>query len=77
MLDYLNEQLAPSVFPKENGGRVCPKCEQEALSIRLGKFGAFVGCSKYPECTYTRSLVAGEDEMSGETNSALAPTRVK
>jgi DNA topoisomerase-1 len=33
----------------------CPKCNQ-ALSIRLGKRGRFIGCTGYPECDYTRSL---------------------
>ena len=63
VLDYLNEALAASVFPSEEGkdGRQCPKCETGRLSIRLGKFGAFVGCAKYPECKFTRSLIAGED----------------
>ena len=63
VLDYLNEALATSVFPSEEGkdGRQCPKCETGRLSIRLGKFGAFVGCAKYPECKFTRSLIAGED----------------
>ncbi len=63
VLDYLNEALASSVFPSENGrdGRSCPKCEKGRLSIRLGRFGAFVGCGNYPECKFTRSLIAGED----------------
>ena len=63
VLDYLNEALATSVFPSEEGkdGRQCPKCGTGMMSIRLGKFGAFVGCAKYPECKFTRSLIAGEE----------------
>ena len=59
VLDALNEELAPLVFPpKEDGSdpRVCPRCGSGRLSLKLGKFGAFVGCSNYPECGYTRQL---------------------
>ena len=51
VLDALNEELAPLVFPvREDGSnpRICPKCGTGNLSLKLGKFGAFVGCSNYP-----------------------------
>ncbi|WP_137931001.1 type I DNA topoisomerase [Mesorhizobium comanense] len=59
VLDALNEELAPLVFPvREDGSnpRICPKCGTGNLSLKLGKFGAFVGCSNYPECSFTRQL---------------------
>src|SRR5690606_37237285 len=59
VLDALNEQLAPLVFPAREDGsdpRSCPKCGNGQLSLKLGKYGAFVGCSNYPECGYTRQL---------------------
>jgi len=59
VLDALNEELAPLVFPAREDGsnpRICPKCGNGNLSLKLGKFGAFVGCSNYPECSYTRQL---------------------
>jgi DNA topoisomerase-1 len=59
VLDALNEELAPLIFPaKEDGSnpRACPKCGNGNLSLKLGKFGAFVGCSNYPDCNYTRQL---------------------
>jgi len=59
VLDSLNELLGPHVFPpKEDGGdpRLCPSCNSGQLSLKIGKFGAFVGCSNYPECRYTRTL---------------------
>jgi DNA topoisomerase I len=59
VLEALNEELAPLIFPpKEDGSnpRACPKCGTGNLSLKLGKFGAFVGCSNYPECNYTRQL---------------------
>ena len=61
VLDALNEELAPLVFPKREDGsdpRICQVCGTGKLSLKLGKFGAFVGCSNYPECNYTRQLSA-------------------
>ncbi len=65
VLDSLNELLGPHIFPaKEDGGdpRACPSCANGRLSLKLGKFGAFIGCSNYPECKYTRTLSAPDGE---------------
>ncbi|KAB0681843.1 type I DNA topoisomerase [Aureimonas leprariae] len=59
VLDALNDDLGPLVFPAKEDGtdpRLCPRCNAGQLSLKLGKFGAFVGCSNYPECNYTRQL---------------------
>jgi DNA topoisomerase-1 len=59
VLDSLNELLGPHIFPaKEDGSdpRLCPACSAGQLSLKVGKFGAFIGCSNYPECRYTRTL---------------------
>ncbi|WP_312794333.1 type I DNA topoisomerase, partial [Tianweitania sp.] len=73
VLDALNEDLAPLAFPDRGDGtdpRSCPKCGNGQLSLKLGKFGAFVGCSNYPECSFTRQLGdAGNDNGSGESES--------
>ena len=71
VLDALNELLADHVFPiPEDGGdrRKCNSCENGKLSLKLGKFGAFIGCSNYPECRYTRQLSGeenGQDQNDG------------
>lgn len=59
VLDALNEVLAPLVFPKrddDSDPRICQVCGTGNLSLKLGKYGAFVGCSNYPECNFTRQL---------------------
>ncbi len=59
VLDSLNELLGPHIFPaKEDGSnpRACPSCGNGQLSLKLGKFGAFIGCSNYPDCKFTRTL---------------------
>lgn len=59
VLDSLNELLGPHVFPQREDGadpRACPACASGQLSLKVGKFGAFIGCSNYPECRFTRTL---------------------
>src|SRR5271165_3689467 len=73
VLDALNDLLGPHVFPARGDGvdpRLCPVCGKGQLSLKLGKFGAFIGCSNYPECRFTRVLAptgaeSGEGERPG------------
>ncbi len=72
VIEALNELLAPHLFPpREDGGdpRVCPVCGTGQLSLKLGRFGAFVGCSNYPECRYTRRL--GEPDAAAQDEAEL------
>ncbi len=68
VIEALNQLLADHLFPaRADGGdpRECPACKAGKLSLKLGKFGAFIGCSNYPECRYTRQLgVNGEEAAS-------------
>ena len=64
MLDALDEMLGPHIYPpRADGGdvRQCPTCGTGRLNLKAGKFGAFVGCSNYPECRYTRPLAADSE----------------
>ncbi len=77
VLDALNEALAPLVFPKREDGsdpRICQVCGTGQLSLKLGKYGAFVGCSNYPECNYTRQLSSegGAEAEAGGGNEPKA-----
>ncbi len=59
VLDALNELLADHIFPpKEDGSdpRLCPTCKKGRLSLKMGRYGAFIGCSDYPECRHTHQL---------------------
>ncbi|MFT6071947.1 MAG: DNA topoisomerase-1 [Alphaproteobacteria bacterium] len=68
VIDRLNEVLHDRVFPPredKSEPRSCPACKEGTLSIRLSKFGAFVGCSRHPDCAFTRSLTAtGTDDIA-------------
>ncbi|MFN3854033.1 MAG: type I DNA topoisomerase [Phreatobacter sp.] len=75
VLAALNESLGPHIFPERADGanpRGCPSCGNGTLSLKLGKFGAFIGCSNYPECRYTRQLAAPADGH-GEGPADAAP----
>ncbi|TNF64485.1 MAG: DNA topoisomerase I, partial [Rhodobacteraceae bacterium] len=58
VLDKINEVLEPHLFPPTADGsdpRACPNCGAGRLSMRTARSGgAFIGCSNYPECRYTR-----------------------
>src|SRR5579862_1597301 len=59
VLEALDQALGPHFFPDDASGkdpRLCPACGKGRLSLKLGKFGAFIGCSNYPECRMTRPL---------------------
>ncbi|HYG47665.1 MAG TPA: type I DNA topoisomerase [Allosphingosinicella sp.] len=61
----LDDFLSPWLFPdKGDGGdaRLCPACGEGRLSLRGGRFGAFVACSNYPECKFTRRFGQGGEE---------------
>ena len=70
VLDELDALLGPHFFRDTGNGndpRKCPTCADGRLNLKLGKFGAFIGCSNYPDCRFTRPLEVsnGSDEASG------------
>ena len=76
VLDALNDLLGPHIFPEPEGGgdpRACPSCAAGRLSLKVGKFGAFIGCSNYPECRFTRQLAETGDKAP-QTEAKLLGT---
>ena len=78
VLEELNTALGPAIFPEREDGsdpRVCHTCGTGRLSLKAGKFGAFIGCSNYPECRYTRQLgvAEGEEPVSGDRELGIDP----
>ncbi|PLX36822.1 MAG: type I DNA topoisomerase [Hyphomicrobiales bacterium] len=75
VLEALNEVLGPHIFPPREDSsdpRSCPSCSEGRLSLKVGRYGAFVGCSNYPECRYTRQLAQANGE-NGEDKAAEGP----
>lgn len=76
VIEKIDEVLSYHLFPPREDGsdpRVCPECGQGRLSIKLGKFGAFIGCSNYPECKYTKPLTDLKEEEMNDTPKAANP----
>lgn len=75
VIDYLDEELGPHFLPPHKDGsdpRKCQTCGDGRLGLKLGKYGAFIGCSNYPECKYTRPLVVpDEDAEENKTTASL------
>jgi DNA topoisomerase-1 len=68
VLEALNEALGPHIFPDKGDGtdpRACPTCGTGRLALKTGRYGAFIGCSNYPECRFTRPIAATEGEENG------------
>ena len=80
ILDALNESLGAHIFPDKGDGsdpRECPLCHQGQLSLKTSRFGAFIGCSRYPDCKYTRPVASPSAEdgsaESGDRELGMDP----
>jgi len=74
ILDTLDAVLSPYIFGRgeeAEKARTCPACGSGRLSLKTGKFGAFLGCSNYPDCTYTKQLVAGGDAAENPSDTFI------
>ncbi|WP_343079782.1 type I DNA topoisomerase [Ostreiculturibacter nitratireducens] len=72
VIEKIDEFLAPHLYPPRPDGndpRACPVCGSGRLNLKTARSGgAFIGCSNYPECRYTRPLSApGGDEGAALT----------
>ena len=80
VIDVLDEELGPHFFPARADGtdpRLCPRCGEGRLGLRLSRGGAFFGCSAYPECKFTRPISApdgdGNGDAGGERDLGMDP----
>ncbi len=75
VIDRLDEALGPHFFPPQPDGkdpRLCSVCGNGRLGLKLGKFGAFVGCSNYPTCKNTQPLAVSNGD-NGDKPAPMAP----
>ncbi|MEZ5757264.1 MAG: type I DNA topoisomerase [Emcibacteraceae bacterium] len=79
VLDVITDALAPFIFPAREDGsdpRICPKCKEGRLSVKTGKFGAFIGCENYPTCDFTRQIQNNDEaivEEDGQKTLGIDP----
>jgi len=79
VIDALNETMGAHIFPARGDGadpRGCPTCGNGRLSLKLGKFGAFIGCSNYPECRFTRQLGAPNADGDAAAEGGTPGTQI-
>ena len=72
VLETVAKSLEKSLFPTPES-RVCPECKTGTLSLRVGRFGAFIGCSNYPNCKYTKQFATIEADRD-ENGNPIEPT---
>src|SRR6056297_1113080 len=68
VLDVLDDALAPTLYPPREDGkdpRECQLCGEGNLHLKTSRTGGFVGCSRYPECRYTRPI-GGDANDAGD-----------
>ncbi len=62
----ITDSLAYHYFGEGAEARKCPVCTKGELSLRMGKFGAFIACSAYPDCKFTKQI---GDNLTSEENT--------
>ena len=79
ILEALESELTELFFPNDtsddNGqpNRKCPTCSNGKLGLELGKYGAFIGCSNYPECKFTKQIANHQNNDGNITNDNFMP----
>ena len=91
VLEMLDNALEPFLFPaskdantpkdasEKKDPRICPSCGKGKLSLKLGRYGAYVSCSSYPECSYTRDVsgsAVGDDANTDAAGSTELPREI-
>ena len=77
VLDALNDLLGPHIFPPQEGQddpRKCPACDDGRMSLKIGRFGAFIGCENYPDCKFTRQLTKTDGDGPGHVEAQVLGT---
>jgi DNA topoisomerase-1 len=76
VIDALDEYLGPMLFENNDEARKCPSCDDGRLGLKTSRYGAFVGCSNYPECGYTRQFGSKGDDAENGGNEDAGPLGV-
>ncbi|MBC6444022.1 MAG: type I DNA topoisomerase [Alphaproteobacteria bacterium GM202ARS2] len=66
VIDLLNESLEHFLFGDKENARLCPQCGEGTLGMKFSRYGPFIGCSRYPDCRYTRAFGAHGDAAAAE-----------
>ena len=77
VIDYLESHIGPTLFQNYPDHK-CPACETGEVHLKLSRFGAFIGCSRYPDCTYTKNIkdLMGSDDAEAKPVFEKVPDRI-
>ena len=72
VIDYVENTLEFYLFGKPSSNeyrknKKCSSCTNGTLSLKLGKYGAFLACSNYPDCTFKRQIAKSDGDVGDET----------
>lgn len=76
VVEALNQKVGDHIFGRDEKGNLknsCPTCGTGKLGLRLGKFGAFIGCSNYPDCKHTMQIFAEDGGEEKEIKPQFEP----
>lgn len=73
VLETVAKTLEKHLFPTEES-RICPECKSDKLSLRVGKYGAFIGCNSYPKCKYTKQFAVIDPQPVDENGNPVEVT---
>lgn len=70
VINTVEKDINDFIFKDFKESRACPKCHEGEVHLKLGRYGAFLGCSRYPDCDFIRKL-------NGEENNKTVSAPVK
>ena len=73
ILETVSKTLEKQLFPTEDAKK-CPDCNGGKLSLHIGRFGAFIGCSNYPNCKYTKQFASITPPEVDENGNVIETT---
>jgi DNA topoisomerase-1 len=77
IIEAVSNSLEHYLFAGEDKKHTCPSCHEGSLSLKISRFGAFIACSAYPECKYTKNVGGAQEmEAEGEGQNAAAKSEV-
>src|SRR5262249_51674894 len=67
VIKYVEDSLSTHLFGKDaDKNRACSSCKDGQLNLKLGKFGAFLACSNYPDCNFKKQISSADKNAEGE-----------
>ena len=81
VIDYVEKSLEFHLYGEEDSdeykkNKKCPSCSDGELSLKLGKYGAFLACSNYPDCTFKKQVSKSDNDLADAGQSFTDNTKL-